>query len=107
MKQCYLAFQIGSMRNTVYPLLLGTTTSGRGPDNTITVPDPTVSRNHAKVSLRQGVWTIEDIQSVNGIFVDGTYVEKLVLKAGDNFKLGRIVFSLTKSEITDAIDQLN
>ena len=106
MKQCYLAFQIGSMRKTIYPLL-GTTTIGRGADNTITVPDPTVSRNHAKVSLQHGVWTVEDMQSVNGIFVDGTYVKKLVLKGGGSFKLGNIVFSFTESEITHTTDQLS
>ena len=50
MKQSYLAFEIGSMQKTVYPLL-GPTTIGRSADNTITLPDPTTSRNHAAHGL--------------------------------------------------------
>ena len=43
MKQSYLAFEIGSMQKTIYPLL-GQTTIGRSGDNTITLPDPTMPK---------------------------------------------------------------
>ena len=101
MKKFYLAFQIGSMRKSVY-LLLGPTTIGRGADNTITIPDPTISRNHAKLSFQKGYWEIEDIQSANGIMVNGSRVERLTLKSGDTFHLGDILFSFIEREIAES-----
>ena len=101
MKKFYLAFQIGSMRKSVYPLL-GPTTIGRGADNTITIPDPTISRNHAKLSFQKGYWEIEDMQSVNGIMVNGSRVERLTLKSGDTFHLGDILFSFIEREIAES-----
>jgi CRP-like cAMP-binding protein len=104
MKKYYLTFQIGSMKKSVYPLL-GPTTIGRGADNTITVPDPTVSRNHAKLSFQDGTWIVEDLGSANGITVEGKRVEKSVLKPGDTFQLGEIAFSLKDHGTPDASDQ--
>ena len=104
MKKFYLAFQIGSMRKSVYPLL-GSTTIGRGADNTITIPDPAISHNHAKVSFQEGYWTVEDLQSANGIIVDGKRVERLALKSGDTFQLGEILFSFIEKEIAESENQ--
>jgi CRP-like cAMP-binding protein len=103
-KKYYLTFQIGSMKESVYPLL-GTTTIGRGADNTITVPDPKVSRHHAKLSFQDRTWIVEDLGSANGITVEGKRIEKLVLKTGDTFKLGEIAFSLLDHGTPDARDQ--
>jgi CRP-like cAMP-binding protein len=100
----YLTFQLGSMKESVYPLM-GPTTIGRGADNTITVPDPTVSRNHAKLGFQDGEWIVEDLGSANGIYIEGKRVEKLVLKPGDTFKLGEIAFSLLDYGTPDARDQ--
>ena len=101
MKKFYVAFQIGSMRKSVYPLL-GPTTIGRGADNTITIPDPTISRNHAKLSFQKGYWEIEDMQSANGIMVNGSRVERMTLKSGDTFHLGDIRFSFIEREIAES-----
>ena len=101
MKKFYLAFQIGSMRKSVYPLL-GPTTIGRGAGNTITIPDPTISRNHAKLSFQKGYWEIEDMQSANGIMVNGSRVERLTLKSGDTFHLGDVLFSFIEREIAES-----
>lgn len=104
MKKFYLALQIGSLRKSVYPLL-GQTTIGRGADNTISIPDPAISHNHAKVSFQEGYWTVEDLQSANGIMVDGTRVERLALKSGDTFQLGEILFRFIEEEIAESENQ--
>jgi len=103
-KKFYLALQIGSLRKSVYPLL-GQTTIGRGADNTISIPDPAISHNHAKVSFQEGYWTVEDLQSANGIMVDGTRVERLALKSGDTFQLGEILFRFIEEEIAESENQ--
>ena len=97
MKKFYVAFRIGSMRKSVYPLL-GPTTIGRGADNTITIPDPAISRNHARVNCHQGYWTVEDLKSTNGVVVDGKRVERQILKPGDTFQLGEILFRFIEKE---------
>jgi CRP-like cAMP-binding protein len=105
MKQSYLAFEIGSMQKTVYPLL-GPTTIGRSADNTITLPDPTTSRNHARVIFTDGKWVVEDLGSANGILIGGQRVKRVVLKSGDAFKIGGITFRFIEKELSAGSDQL-
>jgi CRP-like cAMP-binding protein len=105
MKQSYLAFEIGSMQKTVYPLL-GPTTIGRSADNTITLPDPTTSRNHARVVFTDGKWVVEDLGSANGILIGGQRVKRVVLKSGDTFKIGGITFRFIEKELLAGRDQL-
>jgi CRP-like cAMP-binding protein len=105
MKKCYLAFEIGSMQKTIYPLF-GPTTIGRSADNTITLPDPTTSRNHAKVNFVDGVWTVEDLGSANGIICGGKRVERAILKSGDTFRIGGVTFRFIEKDFVEGSDQL-
>jgi len=105
MKQSYLAFEIGSMQKTIYPLL-GPTTIGRSADNTITLPDPTASRNHARVVFTDGKWVVEDLGSANGIIIGGQRVKRVVLNSGDTFKIGGITFRFIEKELSAGGDQL-
>jgi hypothetical protein len=105
MKQCYLAFEIGSMQKTIYPLL-GPTTIGRAPENTITLPDPMTSRNHARLVTADGKWVVEDLGSANGIIFDGQRVERVVLRSGDVFEIGGVSFRYIEKEISGKSKQL-
>ena len=105
MTNCYLAFQTGFMKKAVYRLL-ESTTIGRGSDNTITIQVPSVSRNHAKVTLQGGNWIVEDLRSKNGIFINGKRVDKYALKSKDTFKLGEIEFCFIENEISKDNAQL-
>ncbi len=49
--------------------------------------NPYVSRRHAKVYYRNGSWYIEDLNSTNGLYVNGSKVEKAVLREGDEVSL--------------------
>jgi hypothetical protein len=105
MKQCYLAFEIGSMQKTIYPLL-GPTTIGRAPENTITLPDPMTSRNHARLVTADGKWVVEDLGSANGIILGGQRVERVVLRSGDVFEIGGVSFRYIEKEISGKSKQL-
>jgi len=85
------------MKKAVYRLL-GSTKIGRGSDNTITVQVPSVSRNHAKVTLQDDTWIVEDLKSTNGIMINGKLVDKHALKSNDIFKLGEIEFCFIENE---------
>lgn len=58
--------------------------------------DDAISKQHAKVRLRNGLVEIEDLGSSNGTFVDGKEVERATLKDGSRVLLGRsTVLTLT------------
>jgi S-DNA-T family DNA segregation ATPase FtsK/SpoIIIE len=61
---------------------------GRSPDNHVSVPDPTVSKRHCSIAIRDRTYVIEDLQSVAGVFVNGQKVVKAHLKDGDSIRLG-------------------
>ena len=105
MKRFYLVFDTGSIEKTIYPLL-ETTTIGRGSTNLIPLSDPTASRNHAKVHYDEGSWVVEDLGSTNGIIFNGERVEKISLKPGDIFQIGKTSFALVEREIVESEDHL-
>src|SRR5215208_3303805 len=61
---------------------------GRDPDCEVQVQDAHVSRRHALVSLARGEWTIRDLQSSNGLIVDGQRVESVQVGDGVRIRLG-------------------
>jgi len=69
------------------------TTLGRGPCNTIILPDTFVSTEHAIIALRDGQWWLEDRDSRNGTTVNDIRIEAPVaLSAGDVIGIGRLEF---------------
>ena len=61
---------------------------GRHPRCDVVVSDPSVSRRHAQITLRDGVWVIQDLASTNGTSVNGARVGRMALQAGDVVALG-------------------
>jgi len=61
---------------------------GRHPACDIVVGDPSVSRRHAQLTFRDGVWVIQDLASTNGTAVNGARVGRMALHAGDIVTLG-------------------
>ena len=67
-------------------------TIGRGADCDIQVDRDSVSRRHAKVT-RQGVgWSVEDLGSTNGTYVNENQVTQYGLRDGDLLKIGNAIF---------------
>lgn len=69
------------------------TSIGRGPTNTIVLPDTFASVTHAHVVFRRDQWWLEDQQSRNGTTVNDIPVKApVVLSAGDEIGIGRVTF---------------
>ena len=67
----------------------GETIIGRSATCQITIDDPLVSREHAKIRVDQDHLTIEDLGSRNGVFVGGKPVKKVRdLVDGDRIRIG-------------------
>jgi hypothetical protein len=60
--------------------------------NTISVEDPTMSRQHARVRLEKEGFVIYDLASANGVLVNGQKEQRRRLENGDRITLGQTVF---------------
>lgn len=58
----------------------------------ISIPDPCMSSQHARLSRRVASNVLEDLDSKNGVFVAGTRIDNAILKGGDVFELGDTFF---------------
>lgn len=61
---------------------------GRTDANGLVLEHPRVSRSHAEVQRRGGVFVLSDLGSTNGTWHAGERVDRLVLQDGDEFKIG-------------------
>jgi pSer/pThr/pTyr-binding forkhead associated (FHA) protein len=61
---------------------------GRDPGNDVVLDDRRVSRKHAEIRLRLGRYTLYDLQSTNGTYVNGRRVAEKVLDDGDRISIG-------------------
>jgi DNA-binding winged helix-turn-helix (wHTH) protein len=91
-----------------YALADGEHIIGREPGLAIRLDSPKVSRRHARVVVRDGQVTLEDLGSKNGTYVRGARIDGSVrLQAGDAVRVGgfRLIFhqsailSPTESEV--------
>ncbi len=79
--------------NTDFVHVLGRRTRiGRGSDNELVLDTKHISRYHAVLLAGPVHTSIEDLQSTNGVFVNGKRVTRQVLKDGDRLTVGRTQF---------------
>lgn len=82
--------------NTDFVHVLGRRTRiGRGPDNELVLDTKHISRYHAVLLAGPVHTSIEDLNSTNGVFVNGKRVARQVLKDGDRVTVGRTQFRYT------------
>ncbi len=62
----------GPKAGTEYALIDGTVTFGRSADSDIVLEDQFASRHHAEVQYMDNAYQLHDLQSKNGVFVNGT-----------------------------------
>lgn len=73
-------------------------TIGRDPQSDLVLDDRRVSRRHAEIRLRLGRYTLYDLQSTNGTFVNGRRVAEIVLSDGDRIAIGGSELVLQQQE---------
>lgn len=71
---------------------------GRISDNDIVLPDPNVSRVHARVELRDGSYVVTDLESTNGTWVNEQRVETARLRENDVIRLGSTRFIFRRAQ---------
>lgn len=71
-----------------YPLERGEVRIGRAEDQDIVLKDPSASRGHAIISVRNSRYLLRDNSSANGTFVNGKQVFEHSLRPGDVILIG-------------------
>ncbi|WP_437201246.1 sigma 54-interacting transcriptional regulator [Planctomicrobium sp. SH664] len=102
-----LVLQRGDARLEVIDLATtARVTIGRASANDVIVPDAKCSRNHCELHLIEGVWHLRDLDSRNGVTLNGERVEPgdhpLVL--GDTIGIGGHTLELSGPTTIDILD---
>jgi CRP-like cAMP-binding protein/Fe-S-cluster-containing hydrogenase component 2 len=81
----------GPRAGSTLQLRIPATTFGRGADNDYRFADDTqLSRNHCAVEYRDGRYSIRDLGSTNGTFVNGNQISEVELQGGDVVEFGEL-----------------
>jgi hypothetical protein len=67
----------------------GPWTVGRSQENDIVIPDPNVSRKHARLSRSDNGYVVEDLGSTNGTLLDGAPIDRERIESGDELTFGQ------------------
>lgn len=88
----YLIVLSGGIPGAMLPLVKGGNWLGRAADNSLQLPEPSISRHHAVLKATDDEQVVlTDLSSSNGTFVNGrrlTPHQALVLNDGDRIRLG-------------------
>jgi pSer/pThr/pTyr-binding forkhead associated (FHA) protein len=83
--------RLASGGELIYPIGKRTTI-GRTADNDIQIDVPNVSRHHAVLLANPRNCRIEDLNSTNGVMVNGQRVTRQELRDGDTVTIGKSEF---------------
>jgi Inner membrane component of T3SS, cytoplasmic domain len=87
----------GSLKGTTITLGQAPILIGRAPECTLVLEDDFASGRHARLSLQQGTWMVEDLGSTNGTFLGRTRVQDPVpIAPGAPVRIGRTVLELRR-----------
>jgi hypothetical protein len=94
-----LKFVSGRYEGGVYPLRPDReVVIGRQSELDLVLAEDLVSRKHARITVRGGEVTLQDLGSTNGTFVNGERVKKVRLSEGDRILIGGSLMKLVLAE---------
>lgn len=98
--QACLIVRRGPAAGTKFQLDKPAVLLGRHPQSDIFLNDITVSRRHAEVRAEGAIFTVVDLGSLNGTYVNRERVDTVGLKSGDELQVGkfRLLFLAAPSE---------
>jgi len=102
-----LIIQDDEGKTTVVPLIREELTIGRQDGNTIRLTERNVSRRHAKLLRGQDSILIEDLDSYNGVRVNGTRIQgKVEIKEADRVQIGDYLIEVKADQAETAASEL-
>jgi pSer/pThr/pTyr-binding forkhead associated (FHA) protein len=84
-----LVVQRGPSAGSRFLLDTEVVSAGRHPDSEIFLDDVTVSRRHAEFRRTPDGFTVADVGSLNGTYVNRDRIDELALQGGDEVQIGK------------------
>ena len=72
---------------------------GRGVEATFQVMSAELSRVHMRVHKARRGWRVEDLDSKNGVYLNGTQVHSALLRNGDLIEVGSVSFVFMEGNV--------
>lgn len=82
----------GPLRGSSFQMTKEEVSIGREPSNWLAVSDPLLSRKHCLIKKEADNFKIRDLESRNGIFVNGVPARERILQHGDQIQMGDSLF---------------
>ncbi|MFB7251426.1 FtsK/SpoIIIE domain-containing protein [Microbacterium sp. NPDC056234] len=88
----------GALTGQEFPISSGHVFVGRDADNDVVLSDPMVSKRHARLEVGAHIEVV-DLNSANGVLVDGVAVQRVRVEEGEPFVIGgtTLVLRLARS----------
>jgi hypothetical protein len=91
----YLVVTEGALKGTRIGLTGAPVLIGRADDSTLVLTDDYASTRHARVTLQDGMWMVEDLGSTNGTYLGSRKLDGPVpMEPGVPLRIGRTVLVL-------------
>lgn len=87
-RRAYLLVETSGAPSVRFDLGAPLISIGRASDNDVIVDDAMVSRHHCQLKLQHGAYSLADLGSRNGSFVNGQAVSEIALGPGDQIRIG-------------------
>jgi hypothetical protein len=91
----HLLVTAGDLMGTRISLTGAPVLIGRAPDSTLVLTDDYASNRHARISLQDGMWLVEDLGSTNGTYLGQRKLDGPVpMELGVPLRIGKTVLEL-------------
>ncbi len=102
MPEFQLVMRAGPTPGKAFPVSGKSFTIGREPGNGIVINDPEISRKHSRMWLQGSTYSIEDLGSTNGTFVNGVRLSAPhSLRPGEVVALGEQISLVFEAVVSD------
>lgn len=79
------------------------TVIGRAEDCDLELMLPGISRHHCEIHLSEGAIKVKDLGSSNGAYVNGRRITESDMSAGDELRVGHVVFTVQINGVPERI----
>jgi pSer/pThr/pTyr-binding forkhead associated (FHA) protein len=103
-----LVVQNGSRGTRVVKLQCEETVIGRRQDCDLRIPSTDVSRRHCLLSMHDGCLNVEDLDSVNGTYINGRRISgRQIVMPGDRLQIGPVTFVAEYEMTQETLDRVH
>jgi pSer/pThr/pTyr-binding forkhead associated (FHA) protein len=97
--RAFLMVSTGAAAGTVFPVTEASVLIGRSLDAQVSINEQAISHEHARLEQEGTKFTLRDLGSTNGTYVNGQrLVDAVVLAGGDSIRMGSTTFTFVTRE---------